>query len=53
MIKWVNGLFSGDDNENDFTPYTLSLDIPKIETVWTTQDATATDAQAPSEPVEP
>ena len=53
MYKWVNGLFSGDDNENDFTPYTLSLDIPKIETVWTTQDATAIDTQVLSEPVEP
>lgn len=53
MYKWINGLFSGDDNENDFTPYTLSLDIPKIETVWTTQDATAIDTQVLSEPVEP
>ena len=53
MYKWVNGLFSGADNENDFTPYTLSLDIPKIETVWTTQDATAIDTQVLSEPVEP
>ena len=45
MIKWVNGLFSGKDTDSAFEPYTLELDIPKIEidTPWSTENASQTE----------
>ena len=30
MIKWVNSLFSGNENNSQFVPYTLTLNIPQI-----------------------
>ena len=45
MIKWVNGLFSGKDTDSTFEPYTLELDIPKVEiaTPWSTENANQTE----------
>ncbi len=45
MIKWVNGLFSGKDTDSAFDPYTLELDIPKVEiaTPWSTENANQTE----------
>lgn len=46
MIRWVNSLFYGNDPDDEnyqdaFEPYTLTLDIPKIEIVhpWITSPA--------------
>ena len=30
MIEWVNSLFSGNDSDSEFVPYTLTLNIPQI-----------------------
>ena len=45
MTKWVNGLFSGKDTDSAFEPYTLELDIPKVEiaTPWSTENASQTE----------
>ena len=45
MIKWVNSLFSGEDTDSAFEPYTLERDIPKIEiaTPWSTENASQTE----------
>ena len=43
MTGWVNGLFSGNEDENSsFVPYTLELTIPKVEitTPWSTEEYT-------------
>ena len=45
MTKWVNSLFSGKDTDSAFEPYTLELDIPKVEiaTPWSTENASQTE----------
>lgn len=63
MKDWVNDTVFASDatipestSDDGFRLITLTLkNIPLVdfEDVWTTQDATATDAQVPSEPVEP
>ncbi len=45
MTTWVNSLFSGKDTDSAFEPYTLELDIPKVEiaTPWSTENASQTE----------